>query len=67
MNLFADFYKFFKCRLFNRNSRKSAKKYLWIIRDKVIITNNWIRLLIFDDKINFYYFQPVPKQLISLL
>jgi len=25
MNLFADFYKFFKCRLFNKNSRKSAE------------------------------------------
>ena len=24
-NLFADFYKFFKCRLFNKNSRKSTK------------------------------------------
>ena len=22
MNLFADFYKFFNCRLFNKNSRK---------------------------------------------
>ena len=30
-------------------------------------TNNWIRLLIFDDKSKFLFFQPVPKQLISLL
>ena len=25
MNLFAEFYKFFKCRLFNKNSRKSTE------------------------------------------
>ena len=25
MNLFADFFKFFKCRLFNKNSRKSTE------------------------------------------
>ena len=31
-----------------------------------IETNNWTRLLIFDDKINFFS-QPVPEQLISLL
>ena len=27
-NLFADFNKFFKCRLFNNNSRKSAKIFV---------------------------------------
>ena len=27
-NLFADFFKFFKCRLFNNNSRKSAKIFV---------------------------------------
>ena len=32
-NLLADFYKFFKCRLFYKNSRKSADKSLWIMRD----------------------------------
>ena len=27
MNLYADFYKFFKCRLFYKNSRKSAENF----------------------------------------
>ena len=28
LNLFADFFKFFKCRLFNNNSRKSVKIFV---------------------------------------
>ena len=28
LNLLADFFKFFKCRLFNNNSRKSAKIFV---------------------------------------
>ena len=46
-NLFADFYKFFKCRLFNENSRKSTESYCeeWEIKE----TKNLLRLLIFDD------------------
>ena len=58
LNLFANFFKFFKCRLFNNNSRKSAEN-LWIMRNQnneIIETNNWTRLLIFDDKTNFYFF-----------
>ena len=48
-NLFADFYKFSKCRLFIENSRKSTENVCdqWEITE----TNNWIRLLIFDDNI----------------
>ena len=47
-NLFAEFYKFFKCRLFNKNSRKSTENVCeeWEITE----TNNWIWLLKFDDK-----------------
>ena len=57
MNLFADFFKFFKCRLFNNNSRKSAKIFVnnENQNNEIIETNNWTRLLIFDDKINFYF------------
>ena len=56
--MFADFFKFVKCRLFNNNSRKSAKIFVnnekpW--NNEIIETNNWTRLLIFDEKINFYF------------
>ena len=65
MNWFADFFPFLKCRLFNKNYRKSRENVCeaWDITE----TNNWIRLLIFDDKSPFFFSQPVPKQLISLL
>ena len=49
MNFFADFYKFFKCHLFYKNSRKSLWKW------EIIETNNWIKLLIFDDKSLFFF------------
>ena len=47
-NLFADFFKFFKSRLFNKNCRKSTEKFCeqWDSTE----TNNWIRLVISDDK-----------------
>ena len=65
LNLFADLFKFFKCRLFNKNSRKSIENVClqWDITE----TNNWIRLLFFDDKSLFLFSKPVPKQLFSLL
>ena len=44
-NLSGDFCKFFKCRLFNKNSTENVCEQ-WEITE----TNNWIRLLIFDDK-----------------
>ena len=37
LNLFADFFKFFKCRLFNNNSRKSAKRF---VNNERVETNN---------------------------
>ena len=37
LNLFADFFKFFKCRLFNNNSRKSSKIF---VNNEKIETNN---------------------------
>ena len=52
LNLFSDFFKFFKSRLFNNNSRKSVKLFL---NNEKIETNNCTRILIFDDKINFYF------------
>ena len=52
LNLFADFFKFFKCRLFNKKSRKSAKIF---VNNEKIETNNWRRLLIFHDEINFCF------------
>jgi len=57
------FLKFFKCRLFNKNSRKSTENVCeqWEIAE----TNNWIRLLIFDDKRWFLFSQHVPEQLVS--
>jgi len=65
MNLFADFFIFFKCLLVIKNSRKSTENGFehWAITE----TNNWIRLLIFDDKSWFLFSQPVPKELVSLL
>ena len=62
MNLFADFFKFFKCRLFIKNSRKSTENGYehWDITG----TNKWIRLLFFDDKSWLLFSQPVYKQLI---
>jgi len=58
MNLFADFFKFFKCRLFNKNSWKSAENVFehWDTTE----TNNWIRLLIFNDNSKFLFSKPVP-------
>ena len=63
-NLFADIFKFVKCHLFNKNSRKATENVCeqWEITE----SNNWIRLLIFDDKSWFLFYQPFPKQLISL-
>ena len=52
LKFFADFFKFFKCRLFNNNYRKLAKMFG---NNEIIETNNWTRLLIFDDKINLYF------------
>ena len=37
LNLFADFFKFFKCRLFIDNSRKSAEIF---VNNEKIETNN---------------------------
>ena len=51
LNLFADFFSILKCGLFYNNSRKSAKIF---VNNEKIETNNW-RVLIFDDKINFYF------------
>ena len=37
---------------------ENLRKSFWIIRNQnneIIETNNWTRLLIFDDKINFYF------------
>jgi len=53
MNLFEGFFKFLKCRLFNKNSRISTESVckLWDITE----TNNWIRLLILDDESHFYF------------
>ena len=47
VDLFADIFKFFKCRLFIKHSRKSTENGYehWEITE----TNNWIRLLDFDD------------------
>ena len=45
-NLFADFFKFFKCRLFNNNSKKSTENVCK--QGDITETNTWIRLLIFD-------------------
>ena len=50
-NLFADFYKFFKCHLFNKNSRNSTENVCE--QREIIETNNRIRLHIFD--VNFYF------------
>ena len=48
INLFADFFKFFKCHLFNNIFKKSTENVCeqWDITE----TNNLIRLIIFDDK-----------------
>jgi len=44
----ADFFKFFKCRVYNKNSIKSAENLCdW---REIIGTNNWIRLLIFNNE-----------------
>ena len=47
-NLFADFFKFSKCRLFDNNCRKSTKNVFekWDITE----ANKWIRLVVFDNK-----------------
>jgi len=59
MNLFADLFKFSKCRLFIKNSRKSTENGFkpWEITE----TNNWIKSLIFDDKSSFLFTQPYLK------
>ena len=51
-NLFADFYKFFKCRLFKKSSKTSAENICeeW----EIVETNNWIRLLISMRRVNFF-------------
>ena len=44
-----NFYKFFKCRLSNKNSRKSAESRCeW---GEIIETNIWIRMI----RVNFYF------------
>jgi len=38
--------------------QENLRKSLWIMRtqnNEIIETNNWTRLLLFDDKINFYF------------
>ena len=62
---FADLFKFFKCRLYIKDSRKSTANGLeyWDITE----TNNWIRLLNFDEKTQFLFSQKDPEQLISLM
>ena len=62
MNSIADFFKFFKCRLFNKYFRKPTENVYehWDITE----TNNWIRLLILDDMSLLFFSQPVPKHLI---
>ena len=45
-----------------RNLQKNVCEHLDITE-----TNNWIRLLIFDDNNSVLFSQAVPKQLISLL
>ena len=53
-NLFSDFFKLYKFRLFNKNSRKSTKNVCeqWDITE----TKNSIKLHIFDDKeLNFMF------------
>ena len=51
-NLFADFYKFFKCRLFKKSSKTSTENICeeW----EIVETNNWIRLLISMRRVNFF-------------
>ena len=48
--LFSDFYKFFKCCLFNKNFSKSTENVCEQLN--ISKTNNWIRLLIL---VNFYF------------
>ena len=64
-NSFADIFKFFQYRLFNKNYGKSTANVCeqWDSRE----INNWIRLFIFENKSKFLFPQPVPKQLIGLL
>ena len=53
-NLFSDFFKLYKFRLFNKNSRKSTNNVCeqWDITE----TKNSIKLHIFDDKeLNFMF------------
>ena len=45
---FADCFKLFKCRLINKNFRKSTENVCEQL--DMTETNNLIRLLIFDDK-----------------
>ena len=47
MNLFADFFKFFKCRLFNKIPGNLHKTFE---NNETLDTNNWIRLVTFDEK-----------------
>ena len=57
-NLFADFFKFFKCRLFNIIPENLKKIFVYNEKpwnNEKIETNNGTRLLIFDDKNNFYF------------
>ena len=58
MNMFADFFKFFKCRLFNKIPGNENFCVQWDITE----TNNWIRLLNFDNNSSFLFSTPVPKQ-----
>ena len=52
LNLFADFFKFFKCRIFNEICRKSTENVCqWDIKE----TNNWIKLVILMIRVNFYF------------
>ena len=63
--MLADFYKFFKCRHFNKKSRTYAENLCEY--GEIIETSNLIRLLIFDDKSLFLFSEPVPKHQISLV
>ena len=65
MNLFADFLKFFKCRLFNKIPGNLQK--MFVNNDPSQNRSNWIRLIIFDDNSSFVFSQSVPKQLLIVL
>ena len=64
-NLFADFYKFFKCRLFYKTSRKSTKMFVKNERsEKLLIEQeNFFSMI----RVNLYFLNLQLTTLLSLL